>query len=483
MTGSRSVVIIGAGFGGLAMALELKRHGHDNFTILEKAADIGGVWRENTYPGAGCDIPSPYYSFSFEPNPTWPMRFSLQPDIHDYMKRVIASYDLEPHIRFETEVTACRFDDGWHVETASGETFRADVLVPAMGQLSRPAWPSIPRRETFAGPAFHSAQWRHDVDLRGKRVAVIGTGASAIQFVPRIQPIVGTLTLFQRTAPYVAPKPDRRYRPTHHWLFKHFPPARLAERGAWWLLCEVSTMAIVGNKTISRMITWATRMHLRRKVRDPQLRAKLTPDYPVGCKRVLFANDYYPALVAPNVDVETTPIESITPDGVRTADGVGHPADVVVYATGFATTELLAPVKITGLDGRHLQDVWAQGPRAYLGLAVPGFPNLFLMYGPNTNLGAGSIIYMLERQARYIRQLVSHGGRLDVRADVEQRYDDEVQTRLAGTAWAGCASWYRQDNGRISANWPGLVSEYSRRTRRVNFADYETTIPEKEGRP
>ena len=473
-----SVVIIGTGFGGLAMALELKRHGHDDFTILERAGDIGGVWRENTYPGAGCDIPSPYYSFSFAPNPTWPMRFSLQADIHDYMKRVIASYDLEPHIRFDTEVTACRFDDGWHIETASGETFRADVLVPAVGQLSRPAMPAIEGRESFPGPSFHSASWRHDVDLTGKRVAVIGTGASAIQFVPQIQPIVSELTLFQRTPPYVAPKPDARYRPLHHWLFEHFPPTRLAERGAWWLMCEVATMGIVGNQPISRMIRWLTLTHLRRKVRDPQLRAKLTPDYPVGCKRVLFANNYYPALTRSNVHVETGRIAAITPTGVRTADGAEHPADVIVYGTGFATTEFLAPVKITGPGGRHLDDAWAGGARAYLGMAVPGFPNMFLMYGPNTNLGAGSIIYMLERQARYIRQLVSHGGRLDVRADVEQRYDDEVQGRLAGSAWAGCVSWYRQGNGRISANWPGLVSEYNRRTRRVNFADYQT---EKEG--
>jgi cation diffusion facilitator CzcD-associated flavoprotein CzcO len=470
------VVIIGAGFGGLAMALEVKRHGVHDVTIVEKASDIGGVWRENTYPGAACDLPSPYYSFSFAPNPTWPTRFSTQADIHDYMRRIVTEYGLEPHIRFNTEVTACRFDKGWHVETAAGDILDADVLVPAMGQLSRPALPTIPGRETFAGIAFHSASWRHDVDLTGKRVAVIGTGASAIQFIPQIQPQVGRLTVFQRTAPYVAPKPDRRYHPIHHWLFRHFPPARVAARGAWWLLCEVTTLGLIGNKTINRMLTWITLTHLRHNVHDPQLRAKLTPDYPIGCKRVLVANNYYPALSQPNVHVETARIAEITQTGVRTVDGVDHPADVIVYGTGFTTTEFLAPVKITGLGGRHLQDAWAGGVRAYLGIAVPGFPNLFLMYGPNTNLGAGSIIYMLERQARYIRQLVEHtnGGYLHVRADVEQRYDDEIQNRLAGSVWAGCSSWYRHDNGRISANWPGRVAEYNRRTRRVNLADYES---------
>ncbi|WP_130348414.1 flavin-containing monooxygenase [Herbihabitans rhizosphaerae] len=473
------------------MALELKRNGYHDFTVLEKAGEVGGVWRENTYPGAGCDIPSPYYSFSYEPNPVWPMRFSLREDITAYMNGVVDRHGLREHIRFRTEVASAEFDKDsgqWTITTSTGETLTADVFVPATGQLSRPSHPDIPGRETFAGKAFHSAEWDHDVDLTGKRVAVIGTGASAIQFVPKIQQGVDRLTLFQRSAPYIAPKPDTVYKPLHHTAFARFPVLQKAERFLWWAFCEFSTMGIVGNKAIAKLGSAVTRWHLKRQVFDPALRAKLTPDYPIGCKRVLFADDYYPALAQSNVDVVTERIAEITPGGVRDAAGTQHDVDVIVYGTGFATQSFLAPIAVRGLDGRDLNDAWADGARAYLGITVPAFPNLFLMYGPNTNLGAGSIIYMLERQARYIRQLVDHldgQSYVDVRVDVEARYDREIQSRLAGTAWASCASWYRTEAGRVTNNWPGLVSEYDRRTRTVNLADYRTvTVPrESSARP
>jgi cation diffusion facilitator CzcD-associated flavoprotein CzcO len=481
---SPSVLIVGSGFGGLGMAIELKRAGFDNFTILERASGIGGVWRENTYPGAGCDIPSPLYSFSYAPNPRWPKRFSLQPDIHAYMKRVVAEFDLEPHIRFATEVTSAKFDDGtWRVTTATGEILEANVFIPAVGQLSTPAWPDIPGRETFTGRSFHSAQWDHQHDLTGKRVAVIGTGASAIQFVPQIQPKAGHLTLFQRSAPYIMQKRDTRYRRWQHRLFERLPATQLFGRLRIWLLGEFATYAMTAHPFLTKIFELRTAQLRRRHIKDPELRAKLKPGYQLGCKRVLFANNYLPALTQPNVHVETGRITELTPNGVRTADGVEHEADVVIYGTGFAATDFLAKLDIRGLGGRALSDTWKEGARAYLGMTVPGFPNMFCVYGPNTNLGAGSIIYMIERQARYIRQAVEHLARpdvsyVDVEPEVEERYDKEIQGRLAKSVWTMCASWYRQDNGRVPTNWPGLVSEYDRRTRKLELTEYRSVAVE-----
>jgi cation diffusion facilitator CzcD-associated flavoprotein CzcO len=477
-----SVLIAGTGFGGIGLALELKRAGFHDFTLLEKAGEVGGVWRENTYPGAGCDIPSPYYSFSFEPKPDWPARYSLQPEIHAYIKHVVAKYGLGPHIRFDSEVTSAVFDEQrglWRIETATGDVHEATVFVPALGQLSRPVWPDIPGRDTFTGHTFHSARWDHNHDLRGQRVAVIGTGASAIQFVPHVQPQAAELTLFQRSAPYIVPKPDRQYTPWHQRLFRRLPASQALERLVFWATGEVTTNALHGNKPIANSIEWIAKTHLAKQVSDPALRAKLTPDYQIGCKRVLFANNYYPAVAQPNVKVETGQINEITPRGVRTADGVEHEADTIIYGTGFAATDFLGGLDVRGLEGRTLADYWSQGAHAYLGIAVPGFPNLFCMYGPNTNLGAGSIIYMIERQARYIRQAVEHLAKpdvsyLDVDSAVEARYDEEIQSRLAKSVWTMCSSWYRQDDGRVPTNWPGLVSEYDRRTKTLDLADFRS---------
>ncbi|OXM56955.1 4-hydroxyacetophenone monooxygenase [Amycolatopsis thailandensis] len=483
--GETSVLIVGTGFGGVGMAIELKRAGFDDFTILESASEPGGVWRENTYPGAGCDIPSPLYSFSYEPNPDWPKRFSLQPDIHDYLKRVVRRYGLEPHIRFDTRVTGAAFDEErglWRVETAGGETFEANVFIPAVGQLSRPAQPDIPGQESFEGISFHSARWDHDVDLRGKKVAVIGTGASAIQFVPELQRQAGELTVFQRTAPYIMAKRDTHYRRWQQRLFRHLPATQLLGRLRIFLLAEYATYAMTKHPFLAKVFELRTAQLRRRHIKDRALREKLTPDYPLGCKRILFTNDYLPALAQHNVAVETRRISAITPSGVLTEDGVEHEADVIVYGTGFAAKDFLGEIKVEGLGGRSLSDAWKGGARAYLGMTVPGFPNLFCVYGPNTNLGAGSIIYMIERQARYIRQAVEHLSRpevsyMDVVPEVEQRYDDEVQGRLGDSVWTDCASWYRQDDGRVSTNWPGLVTEYDRRTKTLDLGDYRTAGP------
>ncbi|ATL65650.1 flavin-containing monooxygenase [Nocardia terpenica] len=480
------ILIIGAGFAGLGMALQLRRAGIESFTIVEKADDLGGVWRENTYPGAACDVPSPLYSWSFEPKSDWPRRFSEQRDIHAYMRGVAEKYRLPEKIRFGTEVTDAEFDERrgvWQVRTADGETLTADVLIPAVGQLSRPALPAIPGIDTFAGPAFHSARWDHSVDLSGKRVACIGTGASAIQYIPEIQRQAAQLTLFQRSAAWVLPKFDTRYSPTHHALFKYFPPSRLAERFAIWGLFEVLALALTDIPAIRPPVIALADRHRDRQVPDPELRRKLTPDYAAGCKRGLFSNDYFPALAQPNVTVETTAIEAITPTGLRTRDGVEHEADVIIYGTGFKGTEFLAPMNIYGLGGRKLSDEWSpEGARAYLGMSVPGFPNLFLMYGPNTNVGSGSIIYMLESQARYIHQAIrylsAHPGRhLSARPDIEQSWDDWLQPRLSKTPWNLCSSWYRNPSGRITNNWPGATALFRWKTRRFRPTDYTESTP------
>lgn len=452
--------------------MTLKRAGFTDFTILERAGDLGGVWRDNTYPGAACDIPSSLYSYSFAPNRTWPRRYPGQPDILAYLRRTATEAGVVSHIRFDTEVTAANYDGRWRVETASGERFEADVLVPAVGQLSRPAVPELPGAGRFSGPAFHSARWDHDVELTGKRVAVIGTGASAVQFVPRIRPLAARVTVFQRTAPYVVPKPDTAYRPWHHKLFRRLPGSQTVFRGLTWIIGELLTLALTSAKPLGKLVELTFRLQLRWQVPDPALRARLVPDYPPGCKRVLFSNDWFPALASPTVDLVTEKIEAITENGIRTASGE-HPADVIIYGTGFRATEFLAPIRIRGLGGRELNDEWASGARAYLGITVPGFPNMFLVYGPNTNLGGNSIIFMMERQFRYILQLLtSRLSYVDVRGEVAGRFDAEMRRRLADTVWAGCESWYTDAGGRIPTNWPGLVWEYHRRTSRVNPADF-----------
>ncbi len=475
-----TVAVIGTGFGGLAAAIELKKRGHHEIVIFEKAEDVGGVWRENTYPGAACDVPSPFYSYSFEPNPRWPHRFSRQPAILDYVHGVVDKYDLRRHIRFGTEVTGASFDESigkWTVEVSTGEPVVVDVLVPAVGQLSRPAYPDIAGRENFVGPAFHSAEWDHDVDLQGKRVAVIGTGASAIQFVPEIQPEVGHLNVFQRSAPYLAPRPDREWHERHHRVFEKLPLTELAERVFWYGRAETLSFAWVYSPALAAYFRFVSRRHMKKQTKSkPGLFEKVWPDYQIGCKRVLFADNYLPALTQPNVDLVTEKISEINDGGVVTADGVEHPADVIIWGTGFKVQEFLAPMAIKGAGGRDLHDEWRTGAHAYFGLAVPNFPNLLIMYGPNTNTGGGSIIYFLETQARYIGDFVDRlaltGHSMAVRADVEQAYDERVQEELSGSVWSRCSSWYRQADGRVTANWPWLGFQYRKQTK-FDPADYE----------
>ena len=477
------VVVIGAGFGGLGVAHALRRAGIMDVTILERADDIGGVWRDNTYPGAACDVPSPLYSWSWATNPDWGRRYSPQPEILDYIRRTAAADGLLDLVRTGVEVSAVEYDDAtstWQVTTSTG-TLSADLVVSAVGQLSHPVVPAVPGASTFAGPAFHSAQWRHDVDLAGKRVAVVGTGASAIQFVPGIVDRVGAMTVFQRSAPYVVPKPDQAYRPRHHRLFHRLPAIPAGERRAVYWLTEQLNGALAGESPITRPLIAALRaawrLQLRRQVHDPALRRKLLPDYPIGCKRILFSNDWYPALDRDHVDVVTERISGIEPAGVRTSDGALHEADALIWGTGFAATEFLAGIDVRGPGGVSLKEVWADGARAHLGLTVPGFPNLFCIYGPNTNLGGSSIIGMMEAQAGWIAQVArriadGRAHRVAVRRDVWEAYDAEMQGRLGESVWAGCDSWY-VDGSRITTNWPGLVTEYKQRTATVDWSELE----------
>lgn len=479
------MLVIGAGFGGLAAAYELSKDGLADVTVLEKANDIGGVWRENTYPGAACDVPSNLYSYSFARKTDWGRRYAEQLDILGYIHDTADKFGLRDLVRTGVEVTSAEYDDRtatWRVAASGGDTYEADVLVPAVGQLSRPSLPNIPGLDTFGGPSFHSAQWRHDVDLAGKRVAVLGTGASAIQFVPRIRQTAKQVTVFQRSAPYVVPKLDRAYTGKHHAAFRKVPGFAAAMRGTIWETTELLGFALTKAAPLARILHGLSSSNLKRHIKDPVLRAKLTPDYPIGCKRVLFSSEWYPALACDNVDVETEPIAEVTTSGVRTADGRLHEVDVIIYGTGFKATEFLAPMTITGRDGRDLHAEWADGARAHLGMAVPGFPNMFLIYGPNTNLGSSSIILMMEQQARYIRQItqeLARGGpdrqarAFEVRRAVEEAYDADVQSRLERGVWTSCDSWYRTNSGRVTTNWPGLVHEYQRRTRTAVLEDYQ----------
>jgi cation diffusion facilitator CzcD-associated flavoprotein CzcO len=485
-----AVTIVGAGFGGIGMAIRLLQAGIDDVTIFERADRVGGVWQANSYPGAACDIPAPLYSFSFAPKRDWTRRYPPQAEIRQYLEETARRFGILPRIRFGTEVTEARFDEDrcrWQLTLSDGSTHESDVLVTACGQLSRPAIPAIPGADTFAGTAFHSSTWRHDHDLTGRRVAVIGTGASAIQFVPHVAARAAHTTVFQLEAPHVIPKPDRPYGPRLRTAFRRVPGLLRLNRVLTYLQYEVRALGFVRWPGIMRLIDAQARRHLARQVRDPQLRAVLAPEGAPGCKRILLSNDYYPALDSPSADVVTAPITEITPGGLRTADGAEHPADTLIWGTGFRATEFLTPMAVTGAGGRSLQEAWSDGAEAYLGITVAGFPNLFLLYGPNTNLGHNSIVYMLESQIRYVVQAVRRlaaAGRaaIDVRPQVQRSYNQWVQEKVTETVWdRGCTSWYRTASGKNTNNWPDFTFAYRARTRRFDPSSYVLTTAAAKG--
>ena len=474
------LLIIGAGFGGIGLGIRLRAAALTDFVILEKSDRVGGVWRANSYPGAACDVPSLLYSFSFAPRADWPDRYARQPDILAYLEQCARDHGLMPHIRFGAEVAAAEWDEArrlWVVRTRDGITFEAQALVTAAGQLDRPLVPRLPGLEQFAGPVFHSAQWRHDVDLAGKHVAVIGTGASAIQFVPQIAPRVQSLTLFQRSAPYVLPKSDKRYAGWQKAAFARIPGALWLSRAWQYLAHEVTAFAFVTWPAALNIKRGTFRRHLARGVMDEEKRQRLTPTDRIGCKRILISNDYYPALNRPNVAVETAPITEVRPDAIATAAGV-YRCDCIIFGTGFTATEFLAPMRITGRGGQDLHEAWRGGANAHLGITVAGFPNLFMLYGPNTGLAHNSVVYMLEAQIRYVlaclTRLASGDARtIEVRPDVQQRFNVRLQRRLNRTIWAkGCASWYLTPEGKNITNWPGYTFEFAWRTRKPRWDDY-----------
>ena len=475
-----SIGIIGAGFGGVAVAVEMLRGGHDDIRLWERSDDLGGVWRDNTYPGAGCDVPSPLYSFSYEPNPNWTRRYALQREIHDYVRGFADKYGVTPRISYGREVTAATWDadtTDWTVTFADGSTESVDVLVSAVGQLSDPTLPAIPGIESFEGPSFHSARWDHTADIHGRTVAVVGSGASAVQLVPHLVRDGERVVVFQRSPNYLLPKPDMPYKKWHAGMFHRIPATQRLERGGIWTLLEQFARGLDAESPVGKINRAVALRHLHSQVKDPELRAKLTPDYPIGCKRILFSNDFYPALAEPTVEVVTEAVTEVRPHAVVDATGREHPADVVVYATGFDSQDFLDSIDVTGADGEKLATRWADGAHAYLGMYVPGFPNLFVTYGPNTNLGGGSIIYMLEAQARHMRQVMDRleSGSYDsvqVTAATEQAYDRELTEKLERSVWASCENWYRHPSGRITSNWPGATLPFARRTRTLEPTEF-----------
>lgn len=477
------VAIIGSGFGGIGTAIRLKQAGIDDFVVFERAHDVGGVWRDNRYPGAACDVASHLYSFSFAPNPQWSRSFSPQTEILDYLRRCAQDFGVLPHMRFGHEVRNATWDKAggrWQIETGQG-TYTATVLVAAAGALSEPSIPTLPGLDTFNGTTFHSAHWKHEFDLRGKRVAVIGTGASAVQFVPEIQPLVDQLYLFQRTPPWIMPRADRALSLRERRLMERFPLVQHANRAWIYGINE-----LVGNSfrhpRLMRYLEGVARRHLEAQVHDPGLRAKLTPTYTIGCKRILSSNRYLPALAQPNVEVVTNGIAAIREDRIVSGDGVERPVDAIIFGTGFHVTDYPFGKHIRGRHGRTLSESWGVSPQAHLGTTVVGFPNLFLVQGPNTGLGHTSVIIMIEAQITHIvgaiRYMQQHNvAAIEPRPEAQAAFIADVDKRMGGTVWTagGCQSWYLDATGRNSTLWPGSTWHFRRRVARFVPNEYRVT--------
>ncbi|GAA3976804.1 NAD(P)/FAD-dependent oxidoreductase [Allohahella marinimesophila] len=485
-TGRQAVydaIIVGAGFGGIGMAITLRRKGIRRVLILERGAQIGGCWAVNTYPGAACDVPSHLYSYSFAPMADWSRKFAPQPEILAYIQDCAKQFGVEGQVRLRQSVTSARFDSQrarWTITTAAGEALEAKVFIPSTGQLSEPMWPRL-EGEPFEGLTMHSAHWDHQHDLQGRRVAVIGTGASAIQFVPRIAGMVADLHVIQRSAPYVIDKRDGDYSPLQRKLFATVPGLLKAHRLALFLQHEARFVAFARPGSFMKLFERQARQKRLNELKAKPLAVSMTPDYPMGCKRILISNDYYEAFNRPNVHLHHGVSVRTCAEGLEVEDASGSrllDVDTLIFGTGFAATDFLSTIDISGADGISLKSAWAESASAYLGISVSGFPNMFIVYGPNTNLGHNSIISMLEAQFGYIAQaveLVVDGrvDQLDLKADVQSSFDRDLQNKLQKTVWgAGCDSWYKTASGRISTNWYGLVSSYRRLARHFDLQNY-----------
>jgi cation diffusion facilitator CzcD-associated flavoprotein CzcO len=475
------IAIVGAGFGGLGMAINLERACRRDFVVLERAEDVGGTWFANSYPGCQCDVPSNLYSFSFAPKHDWTHTYPEQPQILDYLRECVTRFGIKDRIRTSTELTDATWDaqqGRWRLTTSGGE-LTARVLVPAPGVLSEPMLPLIPGLDEFTGTLFHSARWNHDHDLTGKRVALLGTGATAIQIGPRIQPKVKQLTVFQRTPPWILPHPDREVGERTKRLYRRLPVAQKLSRAAIYGMRETMVLGFVVNTKLLKLQETVAKVHLRRQVKDPELRKKLTPDYAIGCKRVLLSDDWYPAITAPNAELVTDRIERVEGNAIVTADGTKRPLDVIIFATGFTPTDPPIAHVLRDADGRTMSEHWQGSPQAYLGTTVAGFPNLFMLWGPNLNLGHSSIVYMLESQIGYVMQALDamdarERATLEVKPQVQDEWNDYLQERLAGTVWdtGGCRSWYLDANGRDSVMWPDFTFNFRRRVSEFDPNDY-----------
>ncbi|ABI77646.1 putative 4-hydroxyacetophenone monooxygenase [Hyphomonas neptunium ATCC 15444] len=478
------IAILGAGMSGLGAAAKLKEAGYSVIDIFEKSGGVGGTWRDNTYPGCGCDVPSHLYSYSFELNPDWDYKWSLQPQILKYFEDFADKYDVRRHCRFNTEITECRWDDAansWTLTDRAGKTYTADVLISGLGQLNIPHTPNFPGLDTFKGGAFHSARWDHSVGLKGKTVAVIGNGPSAVQFVPEIQKVVGKMLSFQRSPAWCRPRGQRAYDAKAK---KYFAGADWRIN---WYRWRIRAFADFGfgaflQKSPLGLADSMKKMcqkHLEDQVQDPVLREKLTPDFEPGCKRILISDDYYPALAKPNVDVLRQGIKAVTPDGVIGEDGQEYKCDAIIWATGFQSTEFLTPMQVYGRNGLSLNQAWKDGAEAFKGMAVSGFPNLFLLYGPNTNLGHNSIILMVEHQIHYMIQCIDKIAEkgvaaIDVTPSAMTAYNVRVQSEIAKTVWASdCHSWYKNEAGKVTNNWYGKTTDYKKETRTPDWTDFE----------
>jgi len=477
------IAIIGAGFAGLGAAIRLIEDGERDLVVLEKAADVGGTWRDNTYPGCACDVPSVLYSFSFAPNPLWSQSFSRQPEIWDYLRACVDRFGLAPYLRLGVELEQASWDDEashWRIRTSRGD-LTADLLVAATGGLSEPRIPDIPGLDTFAGVVFHSARWQADHDLTGRDVAVVGTGASAIQIVPEIAPTVGRLTVFQRTAPWIIPRSGRPVSRLTKSVYRRFPVLQRIARNVVYAALELLVFALL-HPRLGRALQWVARRNLARQVKDTRMRAALTPDYSLGCKRILYSSDYLPTLQRDNVRLESTAVAQVLPHAVVGADGVEHEVDTIILATGFHVSDQPIADRVIGRDGQTLAEQWRESPQAYDTVTVHGYPNLFLLLGPNSGLGHNSVVIMAEAGIEHLRAAVRHlrasgAVAMEPTARAQAAFVTEVDRRMSGSVWTagGCRSWYLDPTGRNSALWPGFTMPFRRRLARLRPEDYELT--------
>jgi cation diffusion facilitator CzcD-associated flavoprotein CzcO len=488
MSHDHDIVIVGSGFSGLGMAIRLKQAGMNDFVVLERADEVGGTWQANTYPGCACDVPSHLYSFSFAPNPEWTQTYSPQPEIWDYLRRCADDFGVRPHVQLGCAVESATWLEGerrWDIETSRG-TYRARVVIAGMGPLTEPKIPDLPGLEDFQGETFHSARWNHDYDLKGKRVASIGTGASAIQYVPAIQEQVEQLHVFQRTAPWIMPHSNRPISDAERRLYRRVPALQKLVRGGVYAGRELLVLGFVKNPRLMRVVERIARRHIRSQIDDPRLVEKVTPDYTIGCKRILPSNRWYRALGKPNVELVTSGVREVRANAVVDGDGVERPVDAIVFGTGFHVTDIPAAQRVRGRGGKLLDDVWHGSPRAYMGSTIAGFPNLFFLLGPNTGLGHSSMVYMIESQIAHVLAALQHMGArgaetIEIRPEAQERFNADLDARMQGTVWnTGCASWYLDDTGRNATLWPDWTWRFRRRAAALRTDDYalDVRVPE-----